>query len=156
VNGFALGGGCELALACDFIYAGTHAKFGLPEVKLGVVPAFGGTQRLPRRVGLAIARELIFTGRAIGPEEAQRIGLVNAVYPEALLMSKVIDTAKSILAVGPRAVAAAKRVVNAGADLPLMAACAEEARSFVRCFGPEQLEGMGAFLAKRAAKFPGR
>src|SRR4029077_10189021 len=92
VNGFALGGVCELALSCDFIYASSHAKFGQPEVKLGVVPGFGGTQRLSRRVGVAMARELIFTGRIIGPEEALRIGLVNAVFPRAELLAKVKET----------------------------------------------------------------
>jgi enoyl-CoA hydratase len=156
VNGFALGGGCELALACDFIYAGSHAKFGQPEVKLGILPGFGGTQRLTRRVGLAMARELIYTGRIIGPEEAQRISLVNAVIPRAELLAKVTETAQSMLAVGPRALAAAKRVMNSGIDLPLSAAIAEEALAFSRCFGPEQREGMEAFLAKRTPKFAGR
>jgi enoyl-CoA hydratase len=156
VNGFALGGGCELALACDFIYAGSHAKFGQPEVKLGVVPGFGGTQRLSRRVGLGVARELIYTGKIIGPEEALRIGLVNAVYPRAELSDKVMETAKAIVAVGPRALAAAKQVINRGFDLPLSAAIAEEARAFAGCFGPEQREGMEAFLSKRPPRFPGR
>jgi enoyl-CoA hydratase len=156
VNGFALGGGCELALACDFIYAGSHAKFGQPEVKLGVVPGFGGTQRLTRRVGLGMARELIYTGKLIGPEEALRIGLVNAVHPRAELLAKVIETAQSLLAVGPRALAAAKQVMNRGFDLPLPAAIAEEARAFAGCFGPEQSEGMQAFLGKRPPRFAGR
>jgi enoyl-CoA hydratase len=156
VNGFALGGGCELALACDFIYAGSHAKFGQPEVKLGVVPGFGGTQRLSRRVGLGFARELIYTGKIIGPEEALRIGLVNAVYPRAELIDKVMETAKAMVAVGPRALAAAKQVITRGFDLPLSAAIAEEARAFAGCFGPEQREGMEAFLTKRPPRFPGR
>lgn len=157
VNGFALGGGCELALACDFIYASSKAKFGQPEVKLGILPGFGGTQRLSRRVGLGMARELIYTGKLIGPEEALRIGLVNAVVPHAELMTRVLELAKSILPVGPRAVAAAKRVMSAGADLPLTAAIALEADEFGRCFETsEQREGMQAFLAKRSAKFDGR
>ncbi len=157
VNGFALGGGCELALACDFIYASSHAKFGQPEVKLGILPGFGGTQRLSRRVGLGLARELIYTGKMLGPEEALRVGLVNAVHPHAELMAKTLEAAKAILAAGPRAVAAAKQVMNAGADLPLTSAIAKEAEAFSRCFeAPEQREGMGAFLAKRAAKFEGR
>lgn len=156
VNGFALGGGCELALACDFIHASTHAKFGQPEVKLGVVPGFGGTQRLSRRVGIGVARELIYTGNLIGPEEALRIGLVNAVHPRAELLERVGDVAKAIIATGKGAVAGAKRVINAGADLPLAAAISAEAETFGQCFGPEQQEGMRAFLEKRAPKFPGR
>jgi enoyl-CoA hydratase len=156
VNGFALGGGCELALACDFIYASSHAKFGQPEVKLGILPGFGGTQRLSRRIGMGMARELIYTGKLIGPEEALRVGLVNAVYPRAELLDKVRETAKSILAVGPRAVAASKQVMNAGEHLPLTDAIALEADAFSRCFGQEQREGMQAFLEKRAARFDGR
>jgi enoyl-CoA hydratase len=156
VNGFALGGGCELALACDFIYAGSHAKFGQPEVKLGIIPGFGGTARLSRRVGLGVARELIYTGRLIGPEEAQRIGLVNAVFPRSELLDKVRATAAEIAAVGPGALRAAKQVINAAYHLPLTAAVAAEAEAFGNCFGAEQSEGMQAFLAKRAPQFPGR
>jgi len=156
VNGFALGGGCELALAADFIYASSHAKFGQPEVKLGVIPGFGGSVRLARRVGLGVARELIYTGRLIGPEEALRIGLVNAVFPRAELLAKVLETAKEIIAVGPGAVSAAKRVINEAYDLPLTAALTVEAEAFERCFGDEQREGMQAFLSKRAPQFPGR
>jgi enoyl-CoA hydratase len=156
VNGFALGGGCELALACDFIYAGSHAKFGQPEVKLGVIPGFGGTQRLSRRVGLGMARELIYTGRMLGPEEALRVGLVNAVFPRAELLAKVQETAASMSSVGPAAVRAAKQVISAAYHLPLTAAVAAEAVAFGQCFGPEQREGMEAFLNKRPPKFPGR
>ena len=156
VNGFASGGGCELALACDFIYAGSHSKFGQPEVKLGIVPGFGGTQRLARRVGLGMARELIYTGKMIGPEEAMRIGLVNAVFPRAELMVKVNEVAQAMTAVGPGALAAAKQLINRGFDLPLPAAIAEEARGFGACFGPEQREGMEAFLGKRPPRFASR
>lgn len=156
VNGFALGGGCELALACDFIYASSHAKFGQPEVKLGVIPGFGGTQRLSRRVGLGVARELIYTGRMIGPEEALRIGLVNAVFPRAELLDKVRETAAAIVSMGPGAVRRAKQVIGSAYHLPLSAACAAEAEAFGLCFGPEQSEGMDAFLNKRSPKFPGR
>jgi enoyl-CoA hydratase len=156
VNGFALGGGCELALACDFIYASSHAKFGQPEVKLGILPGFGGTQRLTRRIGLGMARELIYTGRMIGPEEALRIGLANAVFPHAELMTKVKETANALLSVGPKALAEAKQLMNAAYHLPLTAAVAAEAEAFGRCFGPEQSEGMQAFLQKRAPKFNGR
>jgi enoyl-CoA hydratase len=153
VNGFALGGGCELALACDFIYASDKAKFGQPEVKLGVLPGFGGTQRLARRIGLGLARELIYSGRMVGPEESLKIGLSNAVYPRRELMEKVIETAKLIAANGPGAIAASKQVINAGMDLPLAVAIEGEAVAFGECFGPEQQEGMSAFLEKREAKF---
>ena len=156
VNGFALGGGCELALACDFIYASSHAKFGQPEVKLGVIPGFGGTQRLTRRIGLGMARELIYTGKMIGPEEALRIGLINAVFPRAELLAKVNETANAILAVGPGAVSSAKQVINAAYHLPLTAAVSAEAQAFGGCFGSEQREGMDAFLNKRPPQFPGR
>jgi len=156
VNGFALGGGCELALACDFIYASSHAKFGQPEAKLGIIPGFGGTQRLTRRVGQGRARELIYTGAIIGPEDALRIGLINAIHPRAELLDKVVQVANTLLANGRGALAAAKRVMLEGADLPLPAAIAAEAVAFGQCFGPEQQEGMSAFLEKRAARFPGR
>jgi enoyl-CoA hydratase len=157
VNGFALGGGCELALACDFIYASDKAKFGQPEVKLGILPGFGGTQRLARRVGLGMARELIYTGRMVGPEEAQRIGLVNAVFPRRELMDKVLETARAIAAVGPGAVAGAKHVINAGAGIPLAEAIDREAVAFGHCFElADQKEGMAAFLEKREPVFHDR
>jgi enoyl-CoA hydratase len=156
VNGFALGGGCELALACDFIHASSHAKFGQPEAKLGIIPGFGGTQRLMRRVSPGIARELIYTGAMIGPEEALRIGLINAIHPRAELLERVGEIAKAILANGKGALAAAKRVMNSGRDLPLAAAIDGEAVAFGQCFGSEQQEGMRAFLEKRPARFPGR
>ncbi|HEY8378134.1 MAG TPA: enoyl-CoA hydratase-related protein, partial [Nannocystis sp.] len=154
INGFALGGGCELALACDFIYASENAKFGQPEVKLGVIPGFGGTQRLSRRVGLSRALELCFTGDTIDAAEALRIGLVNRVVPAAELLPAAIATAKKIAAVGPLAVAAAKRVMLAGADLPLSQANALEIDAFAGLFATaDQKEGMAAFLAKRKAEF---
>jgi enoyl-CoA hydratase len=154
VNGFALGGGCELALACDFIYASDKAKFGQPEVKLGIMPGFGGTQRLSRRVGLGMARELIYSGRMIGPEEALRIGLCNAVVPRRELLDRVMETARAIAAVGPAAVAASKRVMRQGADRDLKAAIELEAHAFASCFETrDQQEGMGAFLEKREPKF---
>jgi enoyl-CoA hydratase len=156
VNGFALGGGCELALACDFIHASSHAKFGQPEAKLGIIPGFGGTQRLMRRVSPGIARELIYTGALIGPEEALRIGLVNALHPRAELLERVSEVAKAIVANGKGALAAAKRVMNSGRDLALALAIDGEAVAFGQCFGPEQQEGMRAFLEKRPPRFPGR
>jgi enoyl-CoA hydratase len=157
VNGFALGGGCELALACDFIYASDKAKLGQPEVNLGVIPGFGGTQRLARRVGEARARELCMTGDMVGAEEALRIGLVNAVVPHAELLGKVREVAAKIAAKGPLAIAAVKRVVLRGADVPLATANELEATAFAALFGTDdQREGMAAFLGKRPARFVGR
>jgi enoyl-CoA hydratase len=157
VNGFALGGGCELALACDFIYASKNAKLGQPEVNLGVIPGFGGTQRLARRVGIAKARELIYTGDLVGAEEALRIGLVDQVVDLAELPARTYQTAQKIAQKGPLAVAAAKRVMLRGQGMPLEAACAEEADAFAALFETtDQKEGMKAFLEKRPAKFVGR
>ena len=154
VQGFALGGGCELALACDFIHAGVRAKFGQPEVNLGVIPGFGGTQRLARRVGIGLARELCFTGKIIDASEALRIGLVNAVHAQEDLSAKVMELAALIAAKGPLAVAAAKRVLLRGEDMALSAANALEIEAFGGLFGSgDQREGMAAFLAKRAATF---
>src|SRR5271163_3874817 len=117
VNGFALGGGCELALACDFIYASDSAKLGQPEVNLGVIPGFGGTQRLARRVGIGRARELCYTGDVIDAQEALRIGLVNAVVPAGERLARVREVAKKIATKGPLAIAQCKRVIRSGADL---------------------------------------
>ena len=157
VNGFALGGGCELALACDFIYASDKAKFGQPEVKLGVIPGFGGTQRLARRVGVAKAKELCVTGDMIDAAEALRIGLADAVFPAEELMAKVTALAAKIAANGPLAVAAAKRVIHQGQSMSLEASLALEQRSFGELFASsDQREGMAAFLGKRAAQFTGK
>jgi enoyl-CoA hydratase len=159
VNGLALGGGCELALACDFIHASNAAQFGQPEVKLGVIPGFGGTQRLPRRVGVAKAKELCMTGDAIDALEAHRIGLCDAVWPHAELLGKVRELAMRIVANGPLAVAEVKRLIHLGQSTTLEAAIALEQRSFGLLFGTaDQREGMGAFLTKprRAAQFKGQ
>jgi enoyl-CoA hydratase len=157
VQGFALGGGCELALACDFIYAAENAKFGQPEVNLGLMPGFGGTQRLSRRVGLGVARELIYTGKQITAQEALRIGLVNAVYPSAELSEAVLETAQLIAARAPLAVAASKRVIERGYDADLITANELEAVAFSALFGSEdQREGTQAFLSRRDATFKGR
>lgn len=157
VNGAALGGGCELALACDFIYAAEGAKFGQPEVNLGVIPGFGGTQRLMRRVGAARARELIYTGDMITAEQALAMGLVNAVYPAAELLQRARDTALKIASRGPLAVAAAKRVMLRGEGANLIVANALEAQAFGTLFGSEdQKAGMKAFLEKAKATFTGR
>jgi enoyl-CoA hydratase len=159
VNGFALGGGCELALACDFIHASENAKLGQPEVKLGVIPGFGGTQRLARRVGIAKAKELCMTGDQIGAAEALRIGLVDAVWPHAELMTKVRELAGRIAANGPLAVSECKRLIHQGQSTTLEAALALEQRSFGLLFSTsDQREGMSAFLAKpkRKAEFKGQ
>jgi len=158
VNGFAFGGGCELALACDFIYASDNAQLGQPEVKLGVIPGFGGTQRLARRVGIAKAKELCMTGDAVNATEALRIGLVDAVVPAAELMAKVKAVAARIAANGPLAVAEVKRLIQLGQSTSLDAALALEQRSFGLMFATDdQKEGMAAFLAKprREPKFRG-
>jgi enoyl-CoA hydratase len=156
INGFALGGGCELALACDFLYASDKAKLGQPEVNLGIIPGFGGTQRLARRVGIGRARELCYTGDTIGAEEALRIGLVNAVVPHGELMGKVKDVARKIAKKGPVAIAQCKRVMFSGADIPLDVANALETQAFAMLFGTnDRREGMSAFLEKRAATFTG-
>lgn len=156
VNGFALGGGCEVALACDFIYAAENAKFGQPEVKLGVIPGFGGTQRLARRVGLARALELCLTGDTIDAAEALRIGLVNKVFPQAELLPAALAAARRIADAGPVAVAECKRVLHDGAELPLPQANALEIESFAQLFATDdQKEGMAAFLGKRRPDFRG-
>ena len=157
VNGFALGGGCELALACDFIIAADNAKFGQPEVKLGVIPGFGGTQRLARRVGVAKAKELCFTGDVINAAEALRIGLADQVVPAADLMTRVRELAAKIAGNGPLAVAEAKRLIHLGQSMPLDAALALEQRAFGLLFASaDQQEGMTAFLGKRPAAFTGK
>jgi enoyl-CoA hydratase len=157
VNGFALGGGCELALCCDFIYASDRARMGQPEVGLGVIPGFGGTQRLARIVGAPRARELCMTGDLLGAEDALRIGMVNAVVPHVELLPKVRALAKTIAAKAPLAIASVKRTILRGADAPLATANELEATAFAALFGThDQREGMGAFLEKRPPKFEGK
>lgn len=156
INGFALGGGCEIALACDFLYASDRAKLGQPEVNLGVIPGFGGTQRLARRVGIGRARELCYTGDTIAAEEALRIGLVNAVVPHDELLPRARATAAKIAAKGRLAVAQCKRVLLTGEGLPLDAANALETQAFAVLFGTDdRREGMRAFLEKRKPAFKG-
>lgn len=156
VNGFALGGGLELALACDFIYASDNAKFGLPEVSLGLMPGFGGCVRLARLVGLNKARELTMTGDMLTAPEALHLGLVQKVVAPADLMTSVIKSITTILSRGPRAVASVKRVILDGYDLSADAALALEAESFGQLFKlNDSREGMTAFVEKRKAQFQG-
>ena len=157
VNGFALGGGCELALACDWILASDTAAFGQPEVNLGIPPGFGGTQRLPRRIGPAHALELLTTARQVKAQEAAAIGLVNHVYPASELRAKGLELARLIAAKGPVAVRLVKEAVRRGGNLDLFTACALESDQFARAFGTQdRKEGMTAFLEKRPARFTGK
>ena len=154
VNGFALGGGCELALACDIIVAGEKAKFGQPEVGLGITPGFGGTQRLPRRIGMGKAKELIFSGRMVTAEEAEALGLADKVVPQEELLDCCKEMMKSFLKNGPKAVAYSKLAMNEGAAMDIQDALAVENKYFSYCFNTEdQKEGMIAFLEKRKAVF---
>jgi enoyl-CoA hydratase len=157
VNGFALGGGCELAIACDIILAADNAKFGQPEVNLGVIPGFGGTQRLSRLVGPQWAKYLIYSGEMIGAEEAARIGLALRVVPAAELMVEARKLASTIAGKGMAAVRLSKEVIDQGMDVGLEAGLELEARGFARCFTTaDQREGMDAFLGKRKPAFTGR
>ena len=156
VNGFALGGGCELALACDLIYASENAKFGLPEVSLGIIPGFGGTQRLTRLVGRSRAKELIFTGDMVDAAKAKQIGLALDVVPQPELLAHCHAVIARIAKKGPLAVARAKRVIGEGADMPLAAANQLERKAFAELFpSADRREGMAAFLEKRPAVFHG-
>ena len=153
VNGFALGGGCELSMACDIRLASEKAKFGQPEVGLGITPGFSGTQRLPRRVGIAKAKELIFSGRMIEADEAKEIGLVNVVYAPEALMDGALEMAKSFAKNAPIAVKYAKACIDRGMQMDIDGGIAVENELFAMCFATEdQKEGMGAFLEKRKEK----
>ncbi|HEY1576038.1 MAG TPA: enoyl-CoA hydratase-related protein [Terracidiphilus sp.] len=157
VRGFALGGGCELAMACTLRIAAEDARFGQPEVKLGVIPGYGGSQRLPRLVGRGAALKLLLTGAVIDAQEALRIGLVDAVVPSAELMTRGEALAQEIAAQAPLAVADAIRVVDEGLDLPLDLALLLEAEHFGRlCDTEDKAEGTKAFLEKRQAAWTGK
>lgn len=157
VNGFCLGGGCELAMSCDWIIASETALFGQPEVSLGVTPGFGGSQRLTRLIGRPRAMELLLTGNNIKAEQAERWGLANHVYPADELMAEALKLAKTIAGKGPLAVKMTKQLVQRGQDLELDAACVMESQAFGLAFSTEdQSEGMTAFVEKRAAEFSGK
>ncbi len=154
VNGFALGGGLEIALSCDFIYASENAKFGLPEINLGIIPGFGGTQRLARIVGKNLAREMIFTGKMIDAAEAERKGIVNRVVGADQLMDEVKKTAGAMAAKGKVSLGAAKQSVNDGMNVDLASGCEIEINAFALCLASEDAkEGTTAFLEKRTPNF---
>ena len=156
VNGFALGGGCEVVIACDFIYASENAMFGLPEINLGIVPGFGGTQRLPRLIGKNRAKEMIFTGKMIPAAEAQAMGLVNKVCAQDQLMDDVLNVARIIVSKGKVSLRAAKQAINTGMDVDLKTGCRIEIDAFALCLSsPDAKEGTQAFLEKRKADFKG-
>ncbi len=157
VNGFALGGGCELAMACDIRICSDNARFGQPEVGLGIIPGFSGTVRLARLVGQGMAKQLIYTGKNIKADDAFRIGLVNEVVPQAELMNRAMEIASQIAANAPLAVSAAKLCIDAEYDMPVENAIAFESRAFGQCFATEdQKNGMKAFLEKGKCEFQGK
>jgi enoyl-CoA hydratase len=157
VNGFALGGGTEIAIACDFIYASENAKFGQPEINLGLIPGFGGTQRLPRLIGTNMAKELIFTGKMVSAAEGNQIGLVNKVVAPAALIDEVMKVAKELAAKGKVSLRAAKQAINNGINADLATGLKIEIDAFALCYASTDApEGTGAFLEKRKPDFTGK
>ncbi len=157
INGFALGGGCEVALACDVRVAARSAKLGQPEIKLGIIPGGGGTQRLPRMVGLGTAMRLILTGELIGAEEAARLGLVDVLVDDAELRTRTYEIAREMAAHSPLTLRLAKAALRSSEEMPLAAGLAFERELFITAFGSnDKREGVAAFLEKRAALFEGR
>ncbi|HKK02052.1 MAG TPA: enoyl-CoA hydratase-related protein [Desulfuromonadales bacterium] len=157
VSGYALGAGLELALACDFVLAAEDAVFGFKEIEYGIIPGFGGTQRLPRLVGKSKAKELLFTAESVGAVEALRLRLVNRVYPAQQLRQEALSLLTTICSRGRLSLRLAKEVIDAGSDVNLAAACLMERDAFAVCFATEdQKEGMGAFVEKRKARFKGK
>ena len=157
INGFALGGGCEVALACDIRIAGRSARLGQPEIKLGLIPGGGGTQRLPRLVGAGRALRLLFSGELIGSDEAERIGLVDLVVDDASLRERTMDLAGQIAGHSPIALQLLKSAVRAALETPLSAGLRYERELFITAFSSEdKREGIAAFLEKRAAEFKGK
>ena len=156
VNGFALGGGVEMAMACDFIYASETAKFGQPEINLGLIPGYGGTQRLSRLVGKAIAKELCMTGVMISAQEAKDLGIVNRVFPADKLWEETMKTAQLIASKGRVSLKAIKQSIDRGFDTDLRRGCQMESDTFGLCIcSPDAKEGMSAFLEKRKPNFKG-
>jgi enoyl-CoA hydratase len=156
VNGFALGGGCELAMSCDFIYASDKARFGQPEINLGLIPGFGGTQRLARMIGRAKAKELCMTGEMIDAQLARELGLVAKVFPAEDLTRETMKTATQLATRAPGVLRSLKHVINRGVDVDLRSGCALEAEAFGLCFGSQDAkEGIAAFLEKRKPAFKG-
>lgn len=156
VNGFALGGGCEIAMACDFIYAAESARFGQPEINLGVMPGYGGSQRLTRLVGRSKAKEICMSGEMIDAGQALQLGLVARVFPAGQLFEETMKIARTLAAKSASALAAIKRVINCGAEVDLRTGCALEAQAFGLCFGTVDMqEGVSAFIEKRKPVFRG-
>jgi enoyl-CoA hydratase/carnithine racemase len=156
VEGYALGGGCELALACDMIVAGGNAKFGQPEIRVGIMPGAGGTQRLLRTVGKYRAMKLILTGEPVTADEALSMGMLSEVVPDGTALDRALEIARTILAMPPLAVLAIKEVMRLGQDVPLETALALERKAFQLLFDTgDQKEGMRAFLEKRSAVYSG-
>ena len=156
VNGFALGGGTEIAMACDFIYASENAKFGQPEINLGIMPGFGGTQRLSRLVGKAMAKELCMSGGMISAQEAKEIGLVNKVFPPENLREETMKAANLLASKGKVSMRGVKQCIDRGFDVDMRTGCYMEADAFAICMAsPDGKEGMSAFLEKRKPEFKG-
>ena len=157
VRGYALGGGCELAMSCDLIVAGDDAQFGQPEIRIGVMPGAGGTQRLTRAIGKARAMDLVLTGRSVGAREAESLGLVSRVVPAEVTVDAALELAAEIAAQPPLAVAAAKAAIDAAYELPLREGLRRERQAFFDLFASEdQSEGMAAFIEKRPPRWSGR
>jgi enoyl-CoA hydratase len=156
VNGFCLGGGNEIALACDFVYASEKARFGQPEINLGIIPGFGGTQRLPRLVGKSLAKELCMTGEMLMGDDVLRVGLANKIFPADRLMEETMKTAGIIASKGRLSVRTVKQLIDRGAQIDLRAASALETEAFTTVFSSDDAqEGLAAFIEKRDPEFKG-
>lgn len=157
VNGLALGGGCEIALACDMIVTSENAQFGQPEINIGLIPGWGGTQRLPRLIGRNRAKELIFTGDRLTAKQAEQIGMVSRVVPPNRLQETVLELARKMASKSPILLKLAKQAINRGIEMDLSSGLAEEVRAFRVCFTTQDFkEGLTAFLEKRQPKFEGK